>query len=256
MDLFGPVNVLSINRNSYCLVVIDDFSRFTWVFFPSNKVGVADLIRKFIVLIENQTNNRVKALRTDSGTEFKNYVLDHFCAEKGYAARTAYRVYNKKTKQVVESYDVRWLEENETDARVGSDWLFDYTSLFKSINVSSCSSFGSISGLKNVSEDEDKEVVYRPPMVSSSQPEEETPASPEGESFASPEGESSVHPNSSKSPIPNTTPDAEITPLTPIEREFMSKDSSADTSTFMKLLFLEDFSNEFVAESSGATIGK
>ena len=65
MDLFGPVNVLSININSYCLVMIDDFSRFTWVFFLSNKVGVVDLIKKFIVLIENQTNNRVKALRTN-----------------------------------------------------------------------------------------------------------------------------------------------------------------------------------------------
>lgn len=43
MDLFGPVNVLSINRNSYCLVVIDDYSRFTWVFFLSNKVGLLTL---------------------------------------------------------------------------------------------------------------------------------------------------------------------------------------------------------------------
>lgn len=34
-------------------------------------------------MIENQTNNQVKALRTDNGTEFKNAVLDHFCAEKG-----------------------------------------------------------------------------------------------------------------------------------------------------------------------------
>ena len=56
MDLFGPVNVLSINRSSYYLVVIDDFSRFTWVFFLSNKAGVADLIKKFLVMIEKQTN--------------------------------------------------------------------------------------------------------------------------------------------------------------------------------------------------------
>ena len=91
--------------------------------------------------------------------------------------------------------------------------------------------------LKNVSKDEDEEVVYRPPMVSSSQPEGETPASPEGESFASPEGESSVHPDSPKSPVQNDTPDAETTPLTPIEREFMSKDTSAITSIFMEPVF-------------------
>ena len=119
---------------------------------------------------------------------------------------------------------------------MGPDWLFDYTSLFKSINVSSDSSSRSFSGSKNVSEDEDEEVVYRPPTISSLQPE----------------GESSVHPDSPKSPVQNDTPDAETTPLTPIEREFMSKDTSAATSTFMELLFPEDFSNEFVAESSGA----
>ena len=62
MDLFDPVNVLSINMNSYCLVVIDDFTHFTWVFFVSNKSEVSDLITKFIVMIENQTNKRVKAL--------------------------------------------------------------------------------------------------------------------------------------------------------------------------------------------------
>ena len=53
------------------------------------------------------------------------------CYFVGYAGRTAYRVYNKVTKQIVESFDVRWLEENETDARVGPDWLFDYAKLFK-----------------------------------------------------------------------------------------------------------------------------
>ncbi|XP_076933364.1 uncharacterized protein LOC143599256 [Bidens hawaiensis] len=44
-------------------------------------------------------------------------------------------VYNKSTKQILESYDVHWLEENETDARVGPDWLFDYNELFKPFNV-------------------------------------------------------------------------------------------------------------------------
>ena len=69
---------------------------------------------------------------------------------------------------------MRWLEENETDARVGPDWLFEYTSLFKSINVFSDGSSGSSSGSKIVSEDEDEEVVYRPPTVSSSPPEGES----------------------------------------------------------------------------------
>ena len=86
MDLFGPVNVLSINKNSYCLVIINDYSRFTWVFFLSNKSETAELIKRFIVLIKNQTNEKVKRILIDNGTEFKNVVLDHFCA---YCVNTA-----------------------------------------------------------------------------------------------------------------------------------------------------------------------
>ena len=83
MDLFGPVNVLSISKNSYCLVIIDDYSRFTWVFFLSVKSETPELLKRFIVLIENQLNTKVKGIRSDNGTEFKDAVLDHFCAEKG-----------------------------------------------------------------------------------------------------------------------------------------------------------------------------
>lgn len=80
MNLFGPVNVLGINKNSYYLVVIDDYSWFTWVFFLSNQSGIANLIKKFIMMNKNQTNEKVKALRTDNRKEFKNAVLDHFCS--------------------------------------------------------------------------------------------------------------------------------------------------------------------------------
>ena len=97
-----------------------------------------------------------------------------------------------KTKQIVESYDVRWLEENETDARVGPDWLFDYTSLFKSINVSSSGSSGSVSGLKKISKDEDEEVVYRPLSASSSSFKGKSLVSSEWESSTMPEGEFSA----------------------------------------------------------------
>ena len=79
MDLFGPVNVLSVSKQSYCLVIIDDFSRFTWVFFLVNKSETTELIKRFIVLMENQTNQKVKGIRCDNGTEFKNTILDHFC---------------------------------------------------------------------------------------------------------------------------------------------------------------------------------
>ena len=85
MDLFGPVHVLSLSRSSYCLVITDDYSRFTWVFFLSNKSKTTELIKKFVVLMENQLNLKLKGIRCDNGTQFKNAVLNHFCSERGGA---------------------------------------------------------------------------------------------------------------------------------------------------------------------------
>ncbi|KAI3758865.1 hypothetical protein L6452_06437 [Arctium lappa] len=83
MDLFGPTNVMSIGKKSYCLVIIDDYSRFTWVYFLRTKDETSELIKSFILRIENQTNQKVKVMRSDNGTEFKNLDLNTFCEEKG-----------------------------------------------------------------------------------------------------------------------------------------------------------------------------
>ncbi|GJY06655.1 putative ribonuclease H-like domain-containing protein [Tanacetum coccineum] len=83
MDLFGPTSVRSINHASYCLVIIDDCSRFCWVFFLAKKDETSDILKTFIRQIENQLNQKVKIIRTDNGTEFKNRVMLEFCGEKG-----------------------------------------------------------------------------------------------------------------------------------------------------------------------------
>ncbi|KAI3685594.1 hypothetical protein L6452_34843 [Arctium lappa] len=83
MDLFGPTNMMSIGKKSYCLVIVDDFSRFTWVYFLRTKDETSGLIKYFVLRVENQTNLRVKVIRSDNGTEFKNNDLNCFCEEKG-----------------------------------------------------------------------------------------------------------------------------------------------------------------------------
>ncbi|KAI3719075.1 hypothetical protein L6452_19965 [Arctium lappa] len=83
MDLFGPTNVMSIGKKSYCLVIVDDYSRFTWVYFLRTKDETSGLTKFFILRIENQTNQKVKVIRSDNGTEFKNHDLNTFCEEKG-----------------------------------------------------------------------------------------------------------------------------------------------------------------------------
>ncbi|GJV62554.1 putative ribonuclease H-like domain-containing protein [Tanacetum coccineum] len=83
MDLFGPTFVSSLMHKKYCLVVTDDYSRFTWVFFLATKDETSEILKNFIKEIENLVDKKVKIIRCDNGTEFKNKVMDDFCREKG-----------------------------------------------------------------------------------------------------------------------------------------------------------------------------
>nr|GEW88511.1 hypothetical protein [Tanacetum cinerariifolium] len=82
MDLFGPTFVKSLNKKSYCLVMTDDYSRFTWVFFLATKDETSPILKTFITGIENQLSLKVKIIRSDSGTEFKNQDLNQLCGMK------------------------------------------------------------------------------------------------------------------------------------------------------------------------------
>ncbi|GJS91340.1 putative ribonuclease H-like domain-containing protein [Tanacetum coccineum] len=83
MDLFGPTSIRSIDHKYYCLVITDDYSRFCWVFFLETKDETYPILKDFISLVENQLNKKVKAIRCDNGTEFKNAKLIELCGEKG-----------------------------------------------------------------------------------------------------------------------------------------------------------------------------
>ncbi|GJU47335.1 putative ribonuclease H-like domain-containing protein [Tanacetum coccineum] len=81
MDLFGPTSVRSLNHKTYCLVITDDFSRFSWVFFLRTKDETSGILKDFIRQIENQLNQKVKSIRCDNGTEFKNMDFIEFYTE-------------------------------------------------------------------------------------------------------------------------------------------------------------------------------
>nr|GEV97971.1 putative ribonuclease H-like domain-containing protein [Tanacetum cinerariifolium] len=70
MDLFGPTFVKSLNKKSYCLVVTDDYSQFSWMFFLATKDETSTILKTFITGIENQINHQVKIIRCDNGAEF------------------------------------------------------------------------------------------------------------------------------------------------------------------------------------------
>nr|GEZ00490.1 putative ribonuclease H-like domain-containing protein [Tanacetum cinerariifolium] len=83
IDLFGPTFVKSLNKKSYCLVVTDDYNRFTWVFFLATKDATRPILNTFITGLENQLSLKVKEIKSVNGTEFKNHDLNQFCRIKG-----------------------------------------------------------------------------------------------------------------------------------------------------------------------------
>ncbi|GJW70526.1 putative ribonuclease H-like domain-containing protein [Tanacetum coccineum] len=83
MDLFGPTFLKSLMGKMNFLVITDDYSRFSWVFFLAKKDETSGILRNFITGIENQLNHRVKIIKSDNGTEFKNQDFNQFCNSKG-----------------------------------------------------------------------------------------------------------------------------------------------------------------------------
>ncbi|GJX26982.1 retrovirus-related pol polyprotein from transposon TNT 1-94 [Tanacetum coccineum] len=83
MDLFGPIKPQTTSHNKYTLVIVDEYSRYTWVFCLKKKSDAADCIMSFIRKMENLNEVRVKELRSDNGTEFRNHKLEEFYDEKG-----------------------------------------------------------------------------------------------------------------------------------------------------------------------------
>nr|GEY71162.1 putative ribonuclease H-like domain-containing protein [Tanacetum cinerariifolium] len=78
MDLCGPMRIASINGKRYVLVIVDDYSRYTWVQFLRSKDEAPKVIKTFLKRITVLLQSPVIIIRTDNGTEFKNQVLKEY----------------------------------------------------------------------------------------------------------------------------------------------------------------------------------
>nr|GEW39115.1 hypothetical protein [Tanacetum cinerariifolium] len=79
MDLCGPMRITSINGKRYVLVIVDDYSRYTWVHFLRSKDEAPAVIITFLKRITVLLQSPVILIRTDNDTEFKNQMLkDYF----------------------------------------------------------------------------------------------------------------------------------------------------------------------------------
>ncbi|GKB12877.1 retrovirus-related pol polyprotein from transposon TNT 1-94, partial [Tanacetum coccineum] len=70
MDLCGPMRVQTINGKKYILVIVDDYSRFTWVKFLRSKYETPEFVIKFLKQIQVGLNKTVRYMHTDNGIEF------------------------------------------------------------------------------------------------------------------------------------------------------------------------------------------
>ncbi|GKA48130.1 retrovirus-related pol polyprotein from transposon TNT 1-94 [Tanacetum coccineum] len=78
MDLCGPMRITSINGKQYVLVIVDDYSRYTWVHYLRSKDKAPEVIKTFLKKIIVLLQARVNMVRTDNGIEFKNQVLQEY----------------------------------------------------------------------------------------------------------------------------------------------------------------------------------
>ncbi|GKE03327.1 putative ribonuclease H-like domain-containing protein [Tanacetum coccineum] len=116
---------------------------FTWVFFLATKDETSGILKSFITEIENLVDKKVKIIRCDNGTEFKNRVMSDFCEKKGIkrefsVARTPQQngVAKRRNRTLIEAARtiIRFLEDKPIITRDGPKWLFDIDVLTKSMN--------------------------------------------------------------------------------------------------------------------------
>ncbi|KAL8125961.1 hypothetical protein AgCh_013308 [Apium graveolens] len=83
VDLFGPVNVMSIAKKKYAMVIVDEFTRYTWVYFLHTKSETASILIDHVKQLDKLVKDSVKIIRSDNGTEFKNMIMEEFYKDHG-----------------------------------------------------------------------------------------------------------------------------------------------------------------------------
>jgi hypothetical protein len=81
MNTVGPSRVLSMGGKWYVLVIVGDYSCYSWIFFLESKDEVFEHLRSLALRLNNEYPNCLKVIRSDNGTEFRNVYFDQFCLE-------------------------------------------------------------------------------------------------------------------------------------------------------------------------------
>ena len=82
-DLFGLTRTASLGGKKYGLVIMDDYSRFTWVIFLIHKDDACDAFKTFSKRVRNEKGFCITSTRFDHGVEFENHYFENFCTKNG-----------------------------------------------------------------------------------------------------------------------------------------------------------------------------
>ena len=79
IDIWGPFSVTSYSGHQFFLTIVDDYSRFTWLFLMKTKSETRGLLNNFLIYVHTQFNTRIQTIRTDNGQEFNmpTFYQDH-----------------------------------------------------------------------------------------------------------------------------------------------------------------------------------
>ena len=83
IDLMGPARVQSLGGMKYILVVVDDFTRYTWVVLLKDKSEAVDKMIHLCKKLQVEKNILIAWIRSDHGREFENSKLISFCNDQG-----------------------------------------------------------------------------------------------------------------------------------------------------------------------------
>jgi transposase InsO family protein len=83
MDTVGPSRVHSMGDKWYIHIIVNDYSRYSWVFFLESKDKVFEHFWSLALRLNNEHPNCLKAIHSDNGAEFRNVSFNQFCVEHG-----------------------------------------------------------------------------------------------------------------------------------------------------------------------------
>ena len=82
-DAWGPTKTASLGGKHYFVTFVDDFSRRVWVYTLRSKDEVFETFLVWKKMVENQTGRKIKVLRSNNGTEYRNDQFLIFCKKEG-----------------------------------------------------------------------------------------------------------------------------------------------------------------------------